>query len=95
MVGFKVLADLAARDLADNDQYGRGAGVCRSDSGGGIVQARTRNHQGYARLSGCARIAVGHVRRAGFMAGGDHAYARFVPQGGDDPGHVYAGDPKF
>ena len=43
----KVLADLAPGDLAGNEEHRRGAGVCSGQAGGGIVNTRPRDHQGY------------------------------------------------
>ena len=40
-----VLADCAARDLARNEQYGRGARVCVGQTGRGVVETGTRHHQ--------------------------------------------------
>ena len=95
MSGPEVLADCAARDLAGNEEHGRGARVRVSQAGSGIVETRARNHDRYPRFSRRACIAVGHVCRGLFVPCGDHANARLVPQRGDDPVDLYARDPEY
>ena len=92
MNGPQVLADCAARDLAGNEEHGRGARVRVSQAGSGIVETRARNHERYPRFSSRACIAVGHVCRGLLMPGRDHADARLVPKRGDDPVDLDARD---
>ena len=94
VIGPKVLADLGAGYLAGNEEHGRGAGVRGRQTGGSVVHARARDHQHYPRLSRRTGIAVGHVRGALLMASRNHADARLVPYCGQNPGHMYAGNPE-
>ena len=94
MDGPEVLTDVAPRDLAGDEKDGRGAGVRRGQAAGGVVHARAWDDKGHARFPRSAGIAVGHVRRALFMAGRDQTDARLVPKRDDDPGHMYARDPE-
>ena len=92
--GADVLADRAARHLAGDEEYGRGAGVRIGQAGGGVVESRSRYHQGYPRSPGCPGVAVRHVRRGLLVPGRDHADARLVPQRRYDPVDLYAGYPE-
>ena len=95
MDGPEVLAHLAAGDLAGNEEHGRGSGVGSGHARGGVVNARARDHQGHSRFPRHAGIAVGHVRRSQLVAGRDHADARFLAHGDDDPRHMDARDPEY
>ena len=51
MIDLKVLANLAARNLAGNGKDRRRTGICRGETGRGIVKTRAGNHEGYARFA--------------------------------------------
>ena len=93
--GPDALSDCGARDLARNEEHGRGAGVRVGQAGRGIVKARSRDHERHPRFPRCPSITVGHVGRGLLVPGGDHADTRLVPQRGDDPVHLYARDPEY
>ena len=93
--GAEVLADLAPGDLPGDEEHRGGAGVRGGHSCGCVVDGCARHHEGHTRLPGSASVAVGHVCGALLVAGGDHADARLVAQGGDDTVHVYAGDAEY
>ena len=47
MHGPEVFANAVPWNLAGDHEHGRGAGVCGSQSGGGVVETHARHHQGF------------------------------------------------
>ena len=85
-------SDVVARDLPGDGEDGRGAGVSGGQAAGGVVHPGTGDYEDDSGLARDAGIAVGHVGGGLLVAGGDHADAGLVPQGGDDARHVDAGN---
>ena len=77
-------ADVAAEarlgHLAGDHEDGRRRGVRRADPGGRVEQARARDHQRGAELTGGAGVAVGHVRGRLLVPRGDELHRRLLAQ---------------
>ena len=93
--GPQVLADCASRYLARDNEHGRRARVCVGQAGRGVVQSRSRDHQRDPGLTRRACITIGHVRRRLFMTCSNHADARLIPEGRDNPVYLYARDAEY
>ena len=95
MNGAEILAHLVARNLSGHAEHGRGAGIRSGQAGGGVVETDAWNHESHARLSRCARVAVGHVGRRLFVTGRDHTDTGFVPYRGHDSVYLYAWNAEY
>ena len=84
MIRAEAASDVVARDLPGDGEDGRGAGVSGGQAAGGVVPPGAGDYEDDSGLAGDAGIAVGHVGGGLLVAGGDHADAGLVPQGGDD-----------
>jgi hypothetical protein len=88
-----VLAEHGPDDLAaENDQRHR-IGQRREQARHRVGGARARGHDHHAGLAGRARVAVGHVRGALFVAGEDEPDLRFVEGVKEGDGRA-AGQPE-